>query len=43
MKESIPRPIKLEAQLLAYLGEILCLFEESVKRETKAIMASEKK
>jgi hypothetical protein len=27
-----PRPIKLEAHILAYLGDFLQTFEESVKR-----------
>jgi len=27
-----PRPIKLEAHILAYLGDFLYTFEESVKR-----------
>ena len=44
MEESIPRPINLEAQLLAYIGEFLQLFEESVKREAKSnIKTNEKK
>jgi hypothetical protein len=27
-----PRPIKLEAHILAYLGDFMSVFEESVKR-----------
>ena len=27
-----PRPIKLEAHILAYLGDFMSIFEESVKR-----------
>ena len=29
-----PRPIKLEAYILAYLGDFLLTYEESVKRTT---------
>ena len=27
-----PRPLKLEAHILAYLGDFMSVFEESVKR-----------
>jgi len=30
--EPKPRPIKLEAHILAYLGDFMSVFEESVKR-----------
>ena len=29
---SKPRPLKLEAHILAYLGDFMSVFEESVKR-----------
>jgi hypothetical protein len=32
-----PRPIKLEAHILAYLGDFLQTFEESVKRRIISI------
>lgn len=28
-----PRPLKLEAHILAYLGDFMSVFEESVKRK----------
>ena len=31
--EAKPRPIKLEAPVLAYLGDFMNLFEESVRRQ----------
>jgi len=31
--EAKPRPIKLEAHVLAYLGDFMNLFEESVRRQ----------
>ena len=32
MEEPKPRPITLEAHVLAYLGDLMTLFEESIKR-----------
>lgn len=32
MEEPKPRPIILEAHVLAYLGDYMTLFEESIKR-----------
>ena len=34
--EPKPRPIKLEAHILAYLGDFMSVFEESVKRLAQA-------
>jgi hypothetical protein len=31
-----PRPLKLEAHVLAYLGDFMSVFEESVKRLAKS-------
>jgi hypothetical protein len=33
-----PRPIKVEAHILAYLGDFLQTFEESVKRRALSIL-----
>ena len=32
--EAKPRPIKLEAHVLAYLGDFMNIFEESIRRQT---------
>jgi hypothetical protein len=31
--EAKPRPIKLEAHVLAYLGDFMNIFEESIRRQ----------
>ena len=33
--EPKPRPIKIESHILAYLGDFMSVFEESVKRVAK--------